>query len=506
MSRTPLFAALRGAMSLAAATQRAGAPPLDELADPARLGRRRLLAGAGAALLAPALPVQARLAGHGMRIAVVGGGLAGLVAAHRLVEAGAGDVTLYEANTRVGGRMLSGRDLVSPGTVVELGGSFINADHADVLALAREFGLAIEDGAAEAGPPLLGTFFIGGQHRSIAEIAAEAAPLLPRIEAMRDLPEEAKVALDRRSAAAVMDGLGIDGWLRRLLDIGLTQEMGLEPDRMSGLYFTESFAPDPRQPQRGLFSSDQRFQVAGGNDRLPAAIAARLGTRVRTGYRLLALRRQGSAHALVFDRGGATREVTADIVILAIPLTVLRQVELDIGAPPLTHRAIREVTYGTNAKLVAGLAARPWRAEGRSGECLNDLGIQTVWEDHAAPGTGAGTMTIFAGGRTGVEFARGRAADRARDALAAMDAALPGAGPAFNGRASRMNWPGNPYVGGSYSCFAPGQITGFADAFAPVGRVIFAGEHTSEHSGYMDGAAESGRRAAELVARRVAHR
>jgi monoamine oxidase len=322
---------------------------------------------------------------------------------------------------------------------------------------------------------------------------------------MRALPEEQKAALDRRSAAEVLDGLGVSGWIRKLLDIGLTQEMGLEPDRMSGLYLVEYFAPDPARPQRGLFSSDQRFQIAGGNDRVPAALAARLGERIRTGHRLVALRRSGGGFALGFDRGGAVRDVAADVVVMALPATILRRVELEAGLPPLTRRAIRELGYGTNAKIMAGLNARPWRAAGRSGECLNDLGIQTVWEDHAATGTGAGTMTIFAGGATGRDFARGRAADRARAALGLVDAALPGASAGFNGRASRMNWPGNPHVGASYSCFAPGQWTGLAGAFAPVGRLVFAGEHTSEeHSGYMNGAAESGRIAAEAVARVLA--
>lgn len=505
MSRTPLFAALRRAVALAEAARRPGAPPLDELADPARLRRRTLLGGLGAAALAPTLPAfgEIRIARRDARIAVVGGGLAGLVAAHRLVEAGAGAVTVYEANTRLGGRMLSGRNLVNEGTTVELGGSFINTEHEDIIALAREFGLPVESGAP--GAELLGTYFVEGAHRSVGEIAAASAGFLPRLEAMRALPEEAKAELDRRSAAELLDRLGVTGWLRTLLDIGLTQEMGLEPDRMSGLYLTESFSPDPARPHRGLFSSDQRFQVTGGNDRLPAAIAARLGERIRTGYRLIALRRRGEALVLSFERGGATRQVVADLVVLTLPLTVLRHVELDIGAPPLARRAIRELTYGTNAKLFAGLAARPWRAAGRSGECLNDLGIQTVWEDHAREGTGAGTMTIFAGGRTGVGFAQGRATDRARAAAAAIEAALPGVAAAFNGRASRMNWPGNPYVGGSYSCFAPGQWLGFAGAFVPVGRVVFAGEHTSEaYSGYMNGAAQSGRVAAEAVARVLA--
>ncbi len=499
MSRTPIFAALQRAFALAAGAARPGAPPLGELLGGLRVPRRAILAGVLTAV--PGL-AMARMARTDARILVIGAGLAGLVAALRLTEAGAARVTLLDANTRAGGRMLSMRGVLAPGHVAELGGSFINSEHADMLALAREFGLSLEDGAVE---DVQGTVFIGGQHRSLAEIAAAAAPMLPRLQALRDEPEAQKAEIDRRSAAELIDSFGTTGWLRALLDVGLTQEMGLEPDRLSGLYLVESFAPDPAQPKRGLFSSDQRYQIAGGNDRLPAAIAARLGDRIRTGHRLVALRRRGAGYEAHLARGGATVVLPADIVVLALPATMLRQVSLDIAAPPLTQRAIRELGYGTNAKLFAGLTARPWRAGGRSGECLNDLGIQTVWEDHAQSGTGPGGMTIFAGGRTGVDFARGTAADRARAATAAIDAALPGAAAAFSGRASRMNWPGNRYVGGSYSCFAPGQWTGFAGAFAPVGQVFFAGEHTSEtHSGYMNGAAESGRLAAEAVARVLA--
>jgi monoamine oxidase len=497
MSRTPIFAALRRAVTLASAARGPKAPPLDELTDRLRMTRRGLLAG-GAALLATPLRAQPRLARTDARIAIVGAGLAGLVTAHRLVQAGATDVTVYEANTRLGGRMFSGRGTVGEGTIVELGGSFINGEHADMLALVREFDLKLEDGAAE-DPALLGSFFIGGSQRTLAEVAAAAAPMLPRLEAMRALPEPDKAALDRRSAASLLDEFGATGWLRSLLDIGLTQEMGLEPDRLSGLYLTEYFAPDPAQPRRGLFSSDQRYQIEGGNDRLPAAIAATLGPRIRTGQRLVRVRQRGAGYVLAFDRGAA-REVTADIVVLAIPVTVLRGVALEIDAPPLTRRAIRDLTYGTNAKLFAGLSARPWRAAGRSGECLNDLGIQTVWEDHGRAGTGAGAMTIFAGGRVGRDFARGVTEDRVRAATRAIDPALPGAAAAFTGRASKMTWPTNPYVGGSYSCFGPGQWMGFNGAFDPVGRVVFAGEHTAAHSGYMDGAAQSGRAAAEAVA------
>jgi monoamine oxidase len=177
-------------------------------------------------------------------------------------------------------------------------------------------------------------------------------------------------------------------------------------------------------------------------------------------------------------------------------------VELRVELPEKTRRAIREITYGTNAKLFAGVSRRPWRAQGYSGELLNDLGFQTCWEDHARPGGGPGGLTIFAGGRTGVEFARGEATARAAEVLRRLEAAFPEASAVGTGTAARMDWPGNALVKGSYSCFAPGQFTAFENAFAPVGRLVFAGEHMSkEYSGYMNGAAETGRLAARAAAR-----
>jgi monoamine oxidase len=496
MSRTALFAALRRAFGLAWSRQ----PSAPAAVRPPRLGRRRALA---LGLAAASLPRHA-LARRDARVVIVGAGLAGLATAHHLRKAGLENVTVHEANTRPGGRMYSLRDTLGPGTVAELGGSFINSDHADMLALCRDLDLKLEDGAAsgaDAGP----SYFIAGRHRTIADIATEAEDLVARLARLRAEHQADKAAIDRVPVAAWLDRFGCTGWLRTLLDIGLTQEMGLEPDRMSGLYFTETFAPDPKLPTRGLFSSDQRYQIAGGNDRLPAALVQRLSGLVIYGQRLEAVRHAGAGVVLDFQTPGGSREVRADLVVLTLPATILRHVALRLDLPPLTRQAIRELRYGTNAKLFAGLTHRPWLAQGRGAECLNDLGVQTVWEDHARPDPAPASLTIFAGGRTGEGFGTGGAHARAQDALRRMNPAFPGLAAAFNGRASAMIWPRNPYVGGSYTCYAPGQWTRFAEAFGPSGPVVFAGEHTSnEFSGYMNGAAESGRLAAEAVLRALA--
>lgn len=490
LARTPLFAVLRRAAALARMARRPGARPLDELTDPAFPLTRRgaLAAGAGLAIAAP----RRSMARSDSRVAVIGCGIAGLVVADRLVAAGLRHVTLHEANQRIGGRMLSGRGVVGEGSVVELGGSFINSDHADILALAHRFQLPLEDGTASTLEP---TFYADGAARGLTEIAAASQGLLAHLERVKALP---KLRQDALSAAAVMDAADVSGWMRRLLDLGLTQEMGLEPDRMSALYLINSFT-GRHMGQNGLFGSDQRYQIAGGNDRLPAALASGLSTRISLGQRLVALRPEGRAYRAIFAGG---QEVVADIIVLALPLTVLRGVDLGVPLPPLTRRAIAQTSYGSNAKLFAGVSARPWRARGQSGECLNDLGYQTVWEDHAKPGEGPGALTIFAGGRLGLGFRNGSSLERARAATLSLEPALAGAATGFTGLATRMHWPSNPYVGGSYTCFAPGQYEGFSGAFAPAGGVFFAGEHASEtSSGYMNGGAESGRITAEAIQR-----
>lgn len=125
MARTPLFGDIRRALTIALTATHAQSPPIDELIGMdaprrrarAAISRRAVLGGAFGATLLPSLPATAQraLARSAARIAIVGGGLAGLTAAHRLVAAGARHVTVYEANRRIGGRVFSGRDVVGAG-------------------------------------------------------------------------------------------------------------------------------------------------------------------------------------------------------------------------------------------------------------------------------------------------------------------------------------------------------------------------------------------------------
>ena len=146
MARTPLFTLLQRAARIARASTHAH-ESLDEFYERGRAlrvdtTRRRLLQGAGAGLLltgcAPVSRIMPSAAGD--EVVIVGAGIAGLTAAWRLRQAGVA-VRVFEAQNRIGGRMLSLRDHFPDGQVIELGGELIDSNHVRIRALAAELGL-----------------------------------------------------------------------------------------------------------------------------------------------------------------------------------------------------------------------------------------------------------------------------------------------------------------------------------------------------------------------------
>ena len=214
----------------------------------------------------------------------------------------------------------------------------------------------------------------------------------------------------------------------------------------------------------------------------------------------------GDGFALAFRNGAATREVRAKQVVLALPFTLLRKVRIDVDMPEAKRRAIAELGYGTNAKLMIGFDRRPWRAHGANGASMSDLAFQTTWEtSRRQPGT-AGILTNFTGGRHGVELGEGSAANQAARAVADLERVFPGVAAARSGgREARMHWPTHPWTQGSYACFRPGQWSALRGAIGEsVGGLHFAGEHCAlETQGFMEGGCESGEIAASAVAARL---
>ena len=154
-----------------------------------------------------------------------------------------------------------------------------------------------------------------------------------------------------------------------------------------------------------------------------------------------------------------------------------------------------------NAKVFASMNARPWRAQGYGGDSFSDEGYQLMWDNaQLQPGETA-SLTFYSGGDAGIRVGEGSADDQVRRLMPGAERTFPGSAAAFAGKASRFHWPTHPHTLGSYACYRPGQWTTIAGAeIEPVGNLFFAGEHCSyDFQGFMNGAAETGRRAAESV-------
>lgn len=519
MPRTPLFGFLQRSLALARHSLRSGKPSgevIEEAQERAAWSRRDFLSASAsaAAVLAYSGCAPARLATPSRReesVLIIGAGIAGLTAAYRLKQAGV-RARILEAGNRAGGRMFSLRDHFADGQVAELGGELIDTSHAAIRALSRELEIELDDLATDDPSLARDTWYFGGARRSEREVVEAFRPIAAKLE--QDLATltgddvtyrepNGGQKLDAMTLDEWLERAGARGWVRDLLDVGYTTEYGLEVGRQSALNLLLMIDPNP-DPFRIYGESDERFHVRGGNDRIVSALAARLEGQIETGAALEAVReRPDGSFACGVRRGTASTEIAADRVLLAIPFTLLRSVRMDVPLPPAKARAIAEMGYGTNAKLMAGFSERVWRTRhGSNGSVLTDLSFQLSWETSRLQSGSSGILTNFTGGDHGVELGRGSAPEQAALLVSDLERIFPDAAARRAGmKEARFHWPSHPWTKGSYACYLPGQWTGFRGAEGErVRRLHFAGEHCSlEAQGFMEGGCETG----EATAREI---
>lgn len=515
MPRTPLFTLIKKAAASAheASTHDRDVTELLEAAASTRLTRRRFLTATTSAAVALTLAAcgsdDDTPPASDARVAIVGAGLAGLVCAHRLKRAGV-DATIFEASNRIGGRTFTARNVLPEGVTTELGGEFIDTDHETMLELVDEFGLDLIDLAAEVkSNQEPATWFIGGREVKLVELARRFQPIAKRMAATMRQARYSKTRyaqLDAMSITEWLDEAGdVDPVLRTALFEAYRSEYGLEPEEQSvfNLLSLIDFA-DPDQ-FKVYGASDERYRIRQGNDSIASAIAREVASQIGTSVSLQAVApgSSGDRLKLTVQVDSATREAEYDHVVLALPFTTLRNADLTkLSLSKSKRRAIAELGYGTHTKLIGAFRGRPWQTlNNKTGACFTDNGLQYTWETSTGQGGNTGVLTNFLGGKAGVAAASGTPDSQFRRALPLLEQVFPGTGQQYVAdSALRFAWTDNPYSKGSYACPKPGQWSFFDHMAEPAGNLHFAGEHTSEEfQGFMEGAAESGARAAREV-------
>ena len=535
MPRTPLFASLRRLAHDAAASD----------PQPTGLSRRTFITGAAAlptALALGRLPPAARAAAAGRHIAVVGGGISGLVAALTLHDIGLVPV-VFEANSRYGGRIHTNRAGWFGDQVAEWCGELIDTSHVTMIGLAKRFGLPLTDVLAAVPRGAQYTLAFDGTYYPIAQAARDFKPvyaaLTAQLRAAGDLAPYDNLNTEQRR----LDAMSVYTWIERYVPHGHQSAMGRYLERA---YLAE-FGRDTREqsainivymlgtqsgPVEGedgfhiYGTSDERYHIAGGNERLVDAIAGKLppGT-IRLNTRLEAITRRGAGSVILTvadDRG--RKQLPFEHVILTLPFTQLRRIDYaGAGFSGVKRRAIEQLGYGRHTKMHVPFTRRVWHARGpwpgiSDGTVYTDLDFQNTWDTtRGQPGTN-GILVAYLGGTPAVRAAADNAytttvespkTKRSVDAFVAqLDRVYPGIAQRYAGHATVGSTFLDPFIGGSYSVWLVGQLAAFGGAEGRAeGPIHFAGEHTSlDQQGYMEGGAVTGVRAAHEVVHAIGGR
>ena len=520
-----------------------------EAAADSGVTRRRLLQGTG--LAAAALTVDSQLSSHLDRAAaepvhpvgrsqpkvvIIGAGTAGLGCADRLWRQHGIRAEIYEYADRVGGRIRTLRGHFEDDQLIEEHAEFINPEHTATLRLAKQLGLTLDntDHYPEPHQDQLSLQFDGKRwsqralnrdwHRFGWKLFHDAAVKKAPWPTLHTRSTVHGRRWDHMSVSEWIDAHvpgGIGGDFGQLCISAVLDEYGGPPEEQSALNLIYLLGGDdttrsgnqPRSaPQLG--GADEKWHVHGGNDQLIDGMLRRLPTgTVHTGHKLVALRRRGhDRHTVTLHHGHGAREIAADHVVLALPFTTLRDVDLSqVDLAPPHRKAIHEEPLGSNAKMFLQFDRRIWDDAKHTGNAYCAGVVQGSWD---ATGYQAGTTGILAalpGGTIGTDWGqryalthyRGEApAQMVHDYLAQFDAIFPGVKAAYNGRSHYVWSSGDPHIRGAYSYLKVGQYTGFNGVQGRrEGTLHFAGEHTSVNfQGYIEGALRSGHRCADEIA------
>ena len=456
------------------------------------------------------------------RITIVGAGIAGLVAASLLKEAGH-HVTILEANSLVGGRIYTIRDPFSNGLYLNAGPMRIPDTHLLTLEYIKKFSLPLNLFINRTTTDIL---YINGirtrlnmyeQNPSILNFPVRPNERGKSAEELFNLAFQPIVNFIKKNPkrnwpliAKEFKNSSLGSFLNSYhYQYGTTFSDGaidmidvlLDYEAYMGMSFLEVLR------EASTFSTNRYYEITGGMDLLPKAFMPQLKENIRFNQRMTKMI-QHNNHVTIHSTDQINLEnssITSDLAIITIPFSVLRFVKIEPyhSFTYYKRRAIREINYMAATKVGIEFKSRFWERHGQyGGKSITDLPIRFTY--YPSQGIGKEGPAVVLASYTWSDEAltwNGLSdEDRIQYALKNLfeifgDQVYS----EFIGGTS-FSWIDNPYSTGAVVAFDPGQENElFPYITLPEGRVHFAGEHTTLTHGWMQGAIESGIRVANEV-------
>jgi len=529
MPRTPLLRALRRLADEHRAADRLGIDPNDLHEE--RISRRELVRRGGIATAALALPAglaQGARVTPAPRIAIIGGGIAGLTAALTLQDKGV-YADVYESSGRVGGRMHSdwtefGTGFWENGQQAELCGELIDTNHKTILQLAQRFGLPVVDMLQAQPNGTTDTYWMFGADYPYAQASIDFKPVHNTLQGQIQQTSYPTLYNSFTSAGQFFDQMTLHDWIAQyvpgghssrmgaLLNAAYNEEYGAETTDQSALNLIYLLGYKSGPGTWSIYgASDERYHIVGGNSNLPVAIGNALPSgSIHLGYRMTSIASNGDGSTSVTFANG--KSITADHVILCMSFAVLRTLNYKkAGFDQLKQTAITQLGAGRNAKLNLQFASRLWNAYGSTGSLYSDQSFQSGWDVTRAQSGSTGILVEYPGASTAGAMGQSSpytttatnaaVTTFAKQFLAQIEPIFPGITAQLNGKAMLSTPVTDPNFLCSYSYWKPGQYTGFSGYEGMrQGNIHFAGEHCSiNFQGFMEGGAQEGQRAANEI-------
>ncbi|HYV04840.1 MAG TPA: NAD(P)/FAD-dependent oxidoreductase [Blastocatellia bacterium] len=481
-----------------------------------RIGRRRFvqelaMGAAGLALLRGVARAARRgglkLQGEPKNVVILGGGLAGLAAAYELKKAGH-SITILEARKFAGGRLQTIREFAD-GQYAEAGPLSFPQSHEFTFGYATDFNLPLRpvftflDSMANIRGHLF-RFPVSGNANvpfslRASERAAGIAGLMSLYLAdyMRQVgnplqpnwpPDELR-QIDAVSLKQLLQDLGAsDG----AIDIIAASQLGILG------FGLDSFSAMDGVVTEAIASGSASYEIAGGNDQLATKLKKKVKKAFNKGCVVQRIEQNEASVTITYLKSGELQTITADRVICTIPFPVLKDIEIP-SLPEDKAQAIRDLKLTPVTRTYQQFRKRVWEQAGLSGYGITDLEIQNTYSPTLQQLGSRGILTAYTGGQRAIDLAAMSEGDRQSFVLRKMGNVFSNLNNSYQSGVSHI-WQEDQFARGAFTYFEPGQMATLLPlAQRAEGRIHFAGEHTSVWHGWMNGALESGNRAADEV-------